>query len=96
MAERKMRYAVLSHFEKYTKVGNKAKFQWDADGLLESYSYDEIKDVIDYYAKVSGGNPVWKKLVYEFDDFRAAMKDAAQDRAMRKRNRDMLRKWMDE
>jgi hypothetical protein len=96
MAERKMRYAVLTYFEKYTKVGNKAKFQWDADGLLESYSYDEIKDVIDYYAKVSRGNLSWKKLVYEFDDFKTAMKDAAQDSAWRRRNMTMMREWMDE
>ena len=51
MAERKMRYAVLTYFEKVgnANIGNKAKLQWDADGLLESYSYDQIKKVIDYY-----------------------------------------------
>ena len=80
MAERKMRYAVLTHFAKYSNIGNKAMYQWDADGLLESYSYEEIKDVIDY----------------DFDDYRTAMIDAQKDRAARKRNLDRLRKWMDE
>ena len=72
MAERKMRYAVLTYYEQYQKVGNKARYQWDADNLLESYSYEEIKSVIDYYFKVSR-NPSWATLVYGFDEYRSAM-----------------------
>ncbi len=95
MAERKMRYAVLTYFEKYVKVGNKAAYQWDADGLLESYSYDEIKDVIDYAASVDK-KLQWRKFLYSFDDYRSAMVDAVQDRAQRRRNIERVREWMSE
>lgn len=95
MAERKMRYAVLTHFAKYSSIGNKAMYQWDADGLLESYSYEEIKDVIDYAAGVND-NLAWKRFVYDFDDYRTAMIETQKDRAARKRNLDRLRKWMGE
>lgn len=97
MADRKMRYAVLTHFENRagTRVGNKAKFQWDADGLLESYTYEEIKDVIDYYFNV-GSAPVWKNFLYKFDEYKKAMADAERDRIARKRNLKKMMEWMSE
>ena len=93
MAERKMRYAVLSYYEKYQSVGNKARYQWDADNLLESYSYEEIKSVIDYYFKVSK-HPSWSTLVYGFDEYRSAMYDVARDAEMRRKNRAKLKEWL--
>lgn len=93
MAERKMRYAVLTYFEKHFPIGNKARYQWDADNLLESYSYDLIKSVIDYYAKVTR-NPSWTTFVYEFDAYMKAMRVAEHDADSRRKNRDRLREWM--
>jgi hypothetical protein len=95
MAERKMRYAVLTYFEKYFMIGNKARYQWDADNLLESYSYDEIKKVIDYFAKVTQ-DPSWKKFVYNFDDYRKAMNDLSADRITRRTNLERLKRWISE
>lgn len=95
MAERKMRYAVLTHFEKYFKIGNKARYQWDADGLLESYSYDSIKSVIDYYARVTK-NGSWTTFLYNFDTYRTAMIEREADLAARRKNIEKLRKIMDD
>lgn len=93
MAERKMRYAVLTYFEKNQSVGNKAKYQWDADNLLESYPYSEIKLVIDYYFKVTR-EPSWTKLVYGFDDYRKAMYDRIIDDKLRAALRDRMKEWI--
>ena len=93
MAERKMRYAVLTYFEQYQKVGNKARYQWDADNLLESYPYDEIKKVINYYFEVSN-NPAWTGFVYGFDDYRDAMYVREKDIESRRTNRARLKEWL--
>ena len=95
MAERKMRYAVLTHFERYQKVGNKARYQWDADNLLESYSYEEIKKVIDYFFVVSRA-PTWSTLVYNFDEYRSQMYERQKDIEHRKKNLERMKAWMNE
>lgn len=95
MAERKMRYAVLTYFEKVgnANIGNKAKLQWDADGLLESYSYDQISKVIDYYFMI-GSPPTWTKFLYGFDEYRKALIDKALDTQARKRNLAKMKEWL--
>lgn len=97
MAERKTRYAVLTYFEKIggASVGNKARLQWDADGLLESYPYEEIKQVIDYFFRISR-NRTWTRFLYGFDDYRNAMMEASADATWRAYNREKLRDWLDE
>lgn len=95
MADRKLRYAVLTYFEKYYKIGNKARYQWDADNLVESYSLDEIKQVIDYYATVTR-DPSWTKFVYDFDTYKEAMANKSRDIAQRKANLEKMRVWMNE
>lgn len=94
MAERKMRYAVLSYFEKSIPVGNKAKHQWDADGLLESYSYDQIKEVIDWYVRVAK-NPSWTQFLYNFDEYKNARIDHIKDIETRRRNIQRVKGWIE-
>lgn len=90
-----MRYAVLTHFEKHGSLGNKARHQWDADNLLESYSYKLIKDVIDYYFSVTNDGS-WQTLLYKFDEYKAAMERAAEDAENRRLNRQRLKEWASE
>jgi hypothetical protein len=95
MAERKMRYAVLTYFEKHSPIGNKARYQWDADNLLESYPYTEIKEVIDYYFKVTQ-RPSWQTFVYNYDSYKDGLALTIADKSARQKNRERLRKWMDD
>ena len=93
MAERKMRYAVLTLFEKSSPIGNKARYQWDADNLLESYSFDEIKLVMAYFFSVSRTKS-WSDFVYKFDEYRDALIMTEKDNEQRKRNRERIKEWL--
>lgn len=85
----------MNYFSKVADVGNKTKAQWEADGLLETCSLDEIKGVIDYYQGVSSA-PNWRKFAYGFDDIRNARAAYLKDREDRRRNIERLSRWASE
>ena len=59
MADKKLRFAILSRFKKKLEESNKSQDiniysqQWAADAMIESYGYDKCIEIIDYYFIVS-------------------------------------------
>jgi CTP:phosphocholine cytidylyltransferase-like protein len=95
MAERKARLGVISYFKKIQKLTtgrsetiNIYSAQWAADALVESYTYDGTKALVDRYFKVSQ-SPSWKTFVYNsekiYDEFVAEKEDREKRLIMKQR-----------
>jgi len=100
MADRKIRFMVISKFEKACKdrgivrpALNKNREQWAADALLESYRLDEIDEALDYYFKVNQ-SPKWSWFANNMDKILAAIDAKREDEAFRAEQRKKAEAWL--
>ena len=100
MADRKLRYAIISKFEDRLIMNgipkqkmNRNKEQWNADGMLESYDFDDIVSAMDYYFKVNE-RPNWTWFVYNIDKVMTAIDKKQQDDEFRAEMRKKAKEWL--
>lgn len=100
MADRTIRFMIISKFEKACKdhgfakpTLNKNREQWAADALLESYRLDEITDAMEYYFTVSS-RPTWGFFANNVDRLLAAEETKRQDDAFRAEQRKKAEAWL--
>lgn len=100
MADRKLRYAIISKFEDRLIMSgipkqnmNRNKEQWNADGMLESYDFDDIVSAMDYYFKVNE-RPNWTWFVYNIDKVMTAIDKKQQDDEFRAEMRKKAKEWL--
>ncbi len=100
MADRKIRFMVISRFEKMAREKgvritlNRYKEQWTADSLLESYRIDEINEAMDYYISITE-TPSWSKFAYNVDRLLDAKADVERDRAERAERMAKAKAWLE-
>lgn len=75
---------------------NKYKEKWAAADILDDFSLDEAKNIIDYYFTLSkDGHPLnW--LFNNFDKLKQTMNDNAEDKRLRAERRKQLAKMREE
>jgi hypothetical protein len=102
MADRTVRFMIISRFEKACKdhghqkpTLNKNKEQWAADALLESYRIDEIQEAMDHYLAINE-RPSWNRFVHNVDGILAAIDSKKQDDIFRAEMREKGRAWLGE
>jgi hypothetical protein len=102
MADRKDRFALLSKFEQNCKINNvpvpvinKYNEQWAADALLESFSFDQLKEAMNYYFSISP-RPTWKGFANNVDRLLQSMKSKQQDEEFRAEMRRKAKEWLSE
>jgi len=102
MADRKNRFAILSKFEQYCKKNNiaqpqmnKYNEQWASDALLESFSYEEILDAMEYYFKINS-RPTWKGFANNADRLLQSMRLKKEDEDFRAEMRKKAKEWLNE
>ena len=100
MADRKLRYALISKFEDRLIMNgipktnmNRNKEQWTADELLESYYFDDIVSAMDYYFKVNE-RPNWTWFGYNGDKVMVAREKKQQDEEFRAEMRKKAKEWL--
>lgn len=100
MADRKIRFMVISKFEKACRDNgiarpaiNKNREQWAADALLESYRLDEIDEALDYYFKVNS-SPKWSWFANNMDKILAAIDAKREDEEFRAEQRKRAQAWL--
>lgn len=100
MADRTVRFMVISRFEKACKDNgftkptlNKNREQWAADALLESYRLDEIQSAMEYYMSVSS-RPSWSFFAGNIDKLLAAQEMKKQDDEFRAEQRKKAQEWL--
>ena len=100
MADRKIRFMVVSKFEQQCKAHgiakptlNKNKEQWAADALLESYRLDEIDEAMTYYFKVNP-SPKWYWFANNMEKILAAIDQQKEDDAFRAEQRKKAEEWL--
>lgn len=100
MADRVVRFTVISKFEKACRDAgfpkptiNKNREQWAADALLESYRLDEIQSAMDYYMKVTQ-NPRWGWFANNVDRLLNAMEEIRKDAEFRAEMREKAKEWL--
>lgn len=101
MADKQQRYALISYFKKIAKERsaplqpiNIHSQQWAADALIESYGYDECKDLVDYYFIVSA-SPDWTWFAYNSDKLLQSKSAEEEDRKLRALLRQGAKKWLE-
>jgi hypothetical protein len=102
MADKKQRYALIGYFKKAAK-DRSAKLapinlhsqQWAAEALIESYGYDESKELIDYYFSVSA-SPDWSWFAYNSDKLLQSKTAEEEDKILRARLRQGAKKWLED
>jgi hypothetical protein len=102
MADRKERFALVSLFEKHCKTNgmtrpvlNKNKEQWAADALLESFTFDELSNAMQYYFMVNA-RPTWSWYSNNVDKIISAEESSRQDKEFRAEMRQKAREWLSE
>lgn len=103
MADRKMKFAILSYFQKgYSKATggetctiNKYSAQWDADALIDSYTVDTLKCMIDRYFELSA-HPSWKGFCRDAQKVWEGLIYEQLDRDERTLIKKRAREWMNE
>ena len=102
MADRKERFTIISKFQQKcrlagmpTPVINKNTEQWAADALLESFSFQEILDAMDYYFKVNE-RPTWKSFANNADRLLQSMAAKKADDEFRAQMRQKAKEWLNE
>lgn len=102
MADRKDRFALLSKFEQYCKKNNirppqinKYNEQWASDALLESFSFKEIVDAMEYYFQINN-RPTWKGFANNVDRLIQSMQAKIVDDEFRKEMRKKAKEWLSE
>lgn len=100
MADRQIRFMVVSKFEKMCKEHgipkpplNKNKEQWAADALLESYRLDEIDTAMAYYFKINP-RPTWVWFINNVDKLLMAIDIKRQDDEFRAEQREKGKAWL--
>ena len=100
MADRKIRFMVISKFEKACKdhglqrpVLNKNREQWAADALLESYRLDEIDSAMEYYFQIND-RPTWGWFANNVDKLLMAIDVKRQDDEFRAEMREKAKGWL--
>ena len=94
MADKKLRFAILSRFKKKLEESNKSQDiniysqQWAADAMIESYGYDKCIEIIDYYFIVSS-SPDWTWFSYNSEKVLQSKRLEDEDRLLREK----LRVW---
>lgn len=101
MADKKQRYALISYFKKIAKEKdsrlnpiNIHSQQWAADAMIESYGYEECKDLVDYYFMVSA-SPDWSWFAYNSDKLLQSKTVEEEDTRLRARLRQGAKKWLE-
>jgi|SRR5210317_1264720 hypothetical protein len=101
MADKKQRYSLISYFKKVAKENNAPlqpinihSQQWAAEALIESYGYEECKDLVDYYFVVSA-SPDWTWFAYNSDKLLQSKTLEEDDRRLRARLRKGAKEWLD-
>jgi hypothetical protein len=102
MADRKDRFAIISKFEQYCRKNNisvpqinKYNEQWASDALLESFSYQDILEAMDYYFRING-RPTWKGFANNADRLLQSMRLKKEDEQFRAEMRKKAREWLNE
>ena len=99
MADKKLRFALLTKFKKNLSVIGKSQDiniyaqQWAADAMIESYGYDSCIDIIDYYFKVSE-SPDWTWLSYNSEKVLQSMRLEREDNELRAKLREGAKRWL--
>jgi len=99
LADKKLRFAILSQFKKRLIAKgiapniNDFKEQWAADALIESYGYDNCLDALDYYIRINDA-PNWSWFSYNIDKVVAAMEARDEDDRIRQLLRKRAKEWV--
>ena len=102
MVDRKDRFAIISKFQQKCRmydlpspVINKNTEQWAADALLESFTFDELLQAMDYYFKVNE-KPTWKGFANNADRLLQSMAARKADDEFRAQMREKAKEWLNE
>jgi hypothetical protein len=102
MADRKDRFALISKFEQYCKKNNitspnmnKYNEQWAADALLESFTFDQLNQAMQYYFSINQ-RPTWKGFANNADRLLQSMQSKIQDEEFRAEMRKRAKEWLNE
>jgi hypothetical protein len=102
MADRKDRFALISKFEQFCRNNNvpvptlnKYNEQWAADALLESFSFNELKNAMQYYFSINV-RPTWKGFANNADKLLQSMQAKKDDEEFRAEMRRKAKEWLNE
>ena len=98
MANKKQGFAAVSYFDKQVSPDqpiNKYAAKWAADDLIDSYGYDTLRDMIDYYA-VHGMNKSWNNFCYNAAKVFKNMMDERDDKRRRAFQKQKAESWLEE
>lgn len=100
MADKKLRFALLTQFKKHLSARGKTQYinmfaqQWAADALIESFGYDECIEAMDYYFKINR-TPDWTWFSYNAEKVIESKRLYDEDQRIRAINRRKARAWLD-
>lgn len=101
MVDKKLRFALLSRFDKLYFELNKQKplinkyvEQWAADALIESFGINQCYDAMHYYFKINE-NPSWKSFANNAARLIQSMRLQEQDLEQRSIMRQKGKEWLD-
>lgn len=102
MADKKLRFAIISKFKKAASDKGKQlqpinmySQQWAADAMIESYGFDKTVEAIEYYFTVSA-SPDWTWFAYNSDRLIQSMAEQDEDEKLRARLRAGAKKWLED
>ena len=102
MVDRKERFALLSKFEQFCRANNivvpvinKYNEQWAADALLESFTFDQLKEAMEYYFSINN-RPTWKGFANNADRLLQSMRARKEDEEFRADMRKKAKEWLSE
>ena len=102
MADRKERFALISKFEQFCRINdipvptiNKYNEQWAADALLESFTFDQLKEAMQYYFSINS-RPTWKGFANNADRLLQSMQAKIDDEEFRMEMRRKAKEWLSE
>lgn len=102
MADRKDRFVLISKFESLCKANNlpkpsinKYNEQWAADALLESFTFDQLKEAMQYYFSINS-RPTWKGFANNADRLLQSMQAKIDDEEFRMEMRRKAKEWLSE
>ncbi len=100
MADKKLRFSILSKFKKKLQESNRNQEiniysqQWAADAMIESYGYEKCLDIIDYYFLVSA-SPDWTWFSYNSEKVLQSKRLEDEDRLLREKLKVGAKKWLE-
>lgn len=102
MADKKLRFAVISKFKKVASDSGKHiqpiniySQQWAADAMIESYGYDHTLNAVEHYVSTSA-SPDWNWFAYNSDKVVQSIADHEYDKELRARLREGAKKWLED